>query len=295
MNASTVRHGVFGVLDRPGRRWLLALLGTAFVSLSRRARCRVEFRDGMWLHHYRDAVVPWVVPGGVSPKQLHDSVVDRFAYDYLPAAGDVVVDIGAGFVEEALSFSQLVGATGRVLCFEAHPRAYRGLQAMVEHNNLTNVEAFNVALVAEAQTVHISDDDPLTKGNTVVGQTTGIDVEGKRFDDLAGSLGLPRIDLIKMNIEGAELLALQGMVDSLKNTRHAFIECHDFMADRGYDEAMRTKVAVRAYLESHGFEVKGREDSERDWINDSLYATNVQIGPGSGSGTEPASGCTPSV
>lgn len=295
MNASALRHGVFRVLDRPGRRWLLALLGTAFVTVSRRERCRVEYHDGMWLHHYRDAVVPWVVPGRESPRQLHDSVVDRFAYDYLPTTGDVVVDVGAGFGEEALSFSRLVGATGRVLCFEAHPRAYRGLRTLVEYNELANIETFNVALVAETRTVHISDDDPLTKGNTVVGQTTGIDVEGQRFDDLAASLVLPRVDLMKMNIEGAELLALEGMVDSLKNTRHIFIECHDFMADRGYDEAMRTKAAVRAFLEAHGFEVKGRVDAERDWINDSLYATNCQLSSRSGSGAEPASGCTPSV
>ena len=272
-----VRHRVFSALDRPGRRWLLELLGTAFVTVTRRARCRVEFHDGLWLHHYRDAVVPWVVPGGESPRGLRDSVADRFAYDYMPASGDVVVDIGAGFGEEALPFSRLVGGTGRVICFEAHPKAYRALRAMVEHNSLDNVETFGVALVAEEQKVHISDQDPMTKGNTVIGQTDGIDVRGLAFDAIAVELGLVRIDLVKINIEGAELLALQGMTNALAITRHVFVECHDFMAERGGDDAMRTKGAVRAFLESHGFAVGARDDSTRDWINDSLYATNIRL------------------
>jgi FkbM family methyltransferase len=272
-----VRHHVFNALDRRGCRWLLVLLGSAFVTIARRSLCRVELRDGIWLHHYRGVVIPWVVPGGDSPKELQDSVEDRFAYDYLPSAGDVVVDVGAGFGEEAWPFSQLVGNGGRVLCFEAHPRAYRGLRALVEHNHLANVETFNVALVAEAQHMRISDDDPLTKGNTVIGQIDGIDVEGKTFDSMASELGLSYIDLVKINIEGAEVLALQGMVESLKKTRHLFIECHDFMADRGFGEAMRTKGSVRAFLESHGFAVRGRDDAERDWINDSLYATNTRL------------------
>lgn len=277
MNASTVRHQVFNALDRRGTRWMLTLLGSVFVTISRRALCRVELRDGIWLHHYRGAVIPWVVPGGESPKELDESVDDRFAYDYLPRSGDVVIDVGAGFGEEALPFSKLVGESGRVVCFEAHPRAYRGLRALVERNRLANVETFNVALVADEQSVRISDDDPLTKGNTVIGQIDGIDVKGQTFDSIASDLDLPHIDFIKINIEGAELLALRGMVESLKKTRHLYIECHDFMAARGFGESMRTKVPVRAFLEAHGFAVRGREDAERDWINDSLYATNTQL------------------
>jgi FkbM family methyltransferase len=214
--------------------------------------------------------------GGSTPKELYDDVDDRFRFDYLPGEGDVIVDVGAGFGEEALPLSRIVGPAGRILSFEAHPRAFAGLQLMCEINDLRNVEPFNVALIDCERTLRISDDDPISKGNTVIGQDGGIDVAGNRFDCLVRKCGLERIDLVKINVEGAELLTLEGMVDSLPMTRHLFIECHDFLAERGADPAMRTKASVRAFLELHGFDVRGRPD-ERPWMNDSLYATNTRI------------------
>ena len=271
-----VKQKVFSALDRPRRRWLLALLGTVFVSAKRRRRCRVGYRDGIWLHHYADAVIPGPRIGGPTPSELYSDVDDRFGYDYLPVEGDVIVDIGAGYGEEALPLSRIVGTTGRILSFEAHPRAYRGLLLMCELNELDNVETYNIAVMADSGTLHISDDDPIAKGNTVIGQTKGIDVEANTFDTVVRGQGLTRIDLVKMNIEGAEVQALEGMVAALKVTRHIFVECHDFLADRGLGQEMRTKAAVRALLESSGFEVRTRPDP-RPWMNDSLYGVNTRL------------------
>ena len=276
MLAMSARQKVFGALDRPGRRWLLALLGSVFVTAKRRQRCRVGYREGIWLHHYADAVIPGPRIGGPTPGELAGDVDDRFGFDYLPGAGDVIVDIGAGYGEEALPLSRIVGATGRILSFEAHPRAYRGLLLMCELNDLDNVKPYNVAVMADEGTLHISDDDPISKGNTVIGQTGGIDVEANTFDRVVQDQGLTRIDLVKMNIEGAEVQALEGMASALKVTRHIFVECHDFLAERGLGSEMRTKSAVRALLESSGFEVRNRPDP-RPWMNDSLYGVNTRL------------------
>ncbi|MEO5841419.1 MAG: FkbM family methyltransferase [Acidimicrobiales bacterium] len=277
MSLLAAKNRVFGALDQPGRRWLLELLGTVFVTVKRRQRCRVRYRDGLWLHHYAGGVViAGSRIGGPIPRELTEDAADRFGFDYFPVAGDVVVDIGAGFGEEAMVLSRIVGATGRILSFEAHPRVYRGLRIMCELNKLDNVETFNIAVMAEPGMLHISDDDPIAKGNTVMGQSGGIDVQGRTLDSVVHELGLTRIDLVKMNIEGAEVLALQGMVDALHMTRHIFVECHDFLAETGHGEEMRTKASVRAFLESHGFEVKDRPDA-RPWMNDSLYGVNARL------------------
>jgi FkbM family methyltransferase len=275
MNLMTVKRGVFRALDAPRRRWILELLGSVFVTVKRRQRCRVEYRDGVWLHHYRDVIIPGPRVGGSTPKEIFDDIDDRFRYDYDPAEGDVIVDIGAGFGDEALPLSRIVGPRGRILSFEAHPRAFAGLQLMCQMNDLRNVETFNVALVDREQTLRISDDDPIAKGNSVIGRQDGIDVRGDRFDRVVRDRGVDRIDFVKINVEGAELLVLEGMVESLPRARRVFVECHDFLADQGADPAMRTKAAVRAFLESHGFDVRTRADP-RPWLNDSLYATNTR-------------------
>ena len=47
---------------------------------------------------------------------------------YQPKPGDTVVDVGAGMGDDTLVFSRMVGPSGRVFSFEAHPDTFRCLQ-----------------------------------------------------------------------------------------------------------------------------------------------------------------------
>ena len=47
---------------------------------------------------------------------------------YQPKPGDTVVDVGAGMGDDTLVFSRMVGPSGRVFSFEAHPDNLRCLQ-----------------------------------------------------------------------------------------------------------------------------------------------------------------------
>jgi hypothetical protein len=75
-----------------------------------------------------------------------------------------------------------------------------------------------------------------------------------------------------VNIEGAERLAIHGMAKSIKNTRHAVIACHDFLADREGRSELRTKAEVRAFLVDNDFTVLERPSDRRPWVVDYLYA-----------------------
>ncbi len=116
------------VLDRPGRRGLLTLPGSAWVSFTYRTPCLVYWRDGAWIHHYRGAKIPHASLGRAAPPGVLTAAArELFLYEYTPRAGDVVFDVGAGIGAEALLFSRLVGASGRVVSLEAHPDTYRRL------------------------------------------------------------------------------------------------------------------------------------------------------------------------
>jgi hypothetical protein len=79
-----------------------------------------------------------------------------------------------------------------------------------------------------------------------------------------------------MNIEGAERQAIQGIGAVLANTQHVCISCHDFLADDGGPEDLRTKAFVRDFLIERGFRVIPRDDAPDPWTRDYVYAVNTR-------------------
>ena len=265
-------------LDRPGRRWLLAPAASLRVSLVRRTPCFVHWRDGAWVHHYRGAAIPHVAIGGASPPAAFVAEArDIFLYGYTPRPGDTVFDIGAGVGADTLLFSRLVGGSGRVVSLEAHPDTYGWLARLCELNRLENVIPLQVAASDAEGEAAISDCDEFLI-NTVVGSENGsIRVRARRLDEIAQELGITSIDLLKMNIEGAERLAIRGLDGVIASTRHVCISCHDFLAERGASEQLRTKALVRAFLLEHGFRVTSRDQAPEPWTRDYLYGANTRI------------------
>ena len=118
--------------------------------------------------------------------------------------------------------------------------------------------------------------------NTIVGSDGPgtIEVRGQTLDQIAADLQIGRVGLLKMNIEGAEGPALQGMAGSLKRCDAAAVECHDFRADDpgdvAYgDDAFRTKSTVTDVLSRAGFEVRDRPDGSDNAIRDTVYAVRL--------------------
>src|SRR6516165_8867283 len=86
-----------------------------------------------------------------------------------------------------------------------------------------------------------------------------------------------RVDLLKMNIEGAERLALSGMGEMVQKTRNVCISCHDFLANGGGPNEMRTKADVIDFLKQNGFLVSLRESDGRCNVRDYVYGQNEKL------------------
>jgi FkbM family methyltransferase len=263
-------------LDRPGRRALLVLPGSLWVSLSYRRPCLVYWRDGAWIHHYRGAKIPHAGLGRAAPPDVFTAQArEIFLHGYTPSAGDVVLDVGAGIGAETLLFSRLVGPSGRVVSIEAHPRTYERLERLCRVNRLTNVVPLRLAVSDSDGAVTISDRGSHLRNTMVADEADAIQVPARRLDTIASELGITHVDFLKMNIEGAERPALQGLGALVDGTRHVCISCHDFLADDGGSDDLRTKAFVRNFLRAHGFGVTGRDDAPDPWTRDYLYGVNV--------------------
>ena len=226
-------------------------------------------------HHLEDAVRDLVHPGldGEAARRFRSVTLDSFCHAYTPAAGDTVVDVGAGIGEEALTFSSLVGPTGRVVCVEAHPGTFERLEAAIERNRLGNVEAVNLAIADRRGEVQLSD-EPSGRYtiNRLIQVEESIAVPAETLDGLYERCGLERVDLLKMNIEGGEGLAIQSWDEALRRTRHVAISCHDFvLAVEGASPEFATFERVKAAVERAGFAVETRPDAPEPWNRYYVY------------------------
>jgi FkbM family methyltransferase len=260
---------------------LLGVGASLWFSAKYRQPCRTSWKRGAWAHRYREATIPTAVVGAAPPyKDFIADARDAFLYEYEPGEGDVVFDIGAGIGAETLLFSRLVGKTGLVIALEAHPDTYLWLVRLCELNKLENVLPLQLAASDVDGEVLMSDLDDYVANTLLEVNGEGIMIQARRLDDVARDLGIASIDFLKMNIEGAESAALSGMERLIRSTRHVCIACHDFRAEGGDPDTMRTKSFVQGFLRDHSFSLTTR-DSPHPWIRDYFYGINASFSGGS--------------
>lgn len=141
----------------------------------------------------------------------------------------VVIDVGAHVGYYALLAARLVGQEGRVYAFEADPANYRLLSQNIKLNSYSNLHAFPQAVADHSGLLSFflsplgSDRNSLYMENTG-GPAREVQVNATTLDEFIASAGEAQIDLIKMDIEGAELAALEGMKETIKKTLRLIVE-----------------------------------------------------------------------
>ena len=132
--------------------------------------------------------------------------------------GMTVIDIGAAMGYYTLSATKEVGPSGKVLAFEPSPRNFQLLRRNVERADAKNVTLIECAIADFVGTskLFLSGTNPLADslGPGRPNEKTSIEVPVTTLD---AYLKNTRVDFIKMNMEGAEPLALRGMQAILKN------------------------------------------------------------------------------
>jgi len=140
------------------------------------------------------------------------------------------VDAGANWGLFSLLAASLVGSSGRVLALEPDPRVFLKLKSNIERNQLKQVEALQVAAADREAEL-------LLAGHNGVDQNSGMSrlvesggtshltftVRSRPLDALLDDAGIDTVDLLKMDVEGAEHMVLAGMEAGLKRFRYRCI------------------------------------------------------------------------
>lgn len=134
-----------------------------------------------------------------------------------PKKGDVVLDAGAHYGFYTLLASRLVGAKGCILAFEPHLHNYRRLVANLRLNGTKNVKTFNLALgELNSQAKLYTDGESGTYSTFFKRGAHYQNVTMVRLDTIATQMGLEKLDLIKIDVEGAELSILEGARETMQ-------------------------------------------------------------------------------
>lgn len=150
--------------------------------------------------------------------------------------GDTFLDIGANVGYYSVLAGHLVGPTGSVHSFEPVPWIFTELESNVTLNSLKNVHLNRTALhhTPGKLQIHLPGSGNNGLGSSIQrpppyhsGKT--VECEAEQLDSYLKKNKAQNIKLIKMDIEGAEFLAMQGMSEtfSLKPAPHIICEADE--------------------------------------------------------------------
>jgi FkbM family methyltransferase len=159
--------------------------------------------------------------------------------------GDTIVDVGANIGFITLAASRKVGPSGKVLAFEPVSSTCASLRHNLLINNASNVVVHEIALSNACGMVTIHEGPIGNKGCSSIRHISN--ASGHRTVPMApfDALDVSReaVRLVKIDVEGAEQLVVQGMMEFLKRSRpHTIVEVsRDFLREFGHSEVSLCK------------------------------------------------------
>lgn len=163
-------------------------------------------RDGYCLYNRNDTYI-----GKAVEKYGEFSALEMKALVRLCGSGDVVIEVGANIGAHTVALARHVGPGGAVLAFEPQRLVFQALCANVALNSLKNVYCYWAAVGARTGRISVPDLDPeqdANFGGLSLGRATGgFEVPCMTLD---GFLSLPRLKLLKIDVEGMESEVLAG-------------------------------------------------------------------------------------
>jgi FkbM family methyltransferase len=220
-------------------------------------RGALQVRGGIGARLWLSArhVEPWSAQAYGTLSGNHEPMVAEALRRTLPEGG-VFMDVGANTGFTSMVAARIVGSRGTVVALDPQAECAAAVQAHAALNGFAHVHVIQAAAAeqtGEAEIIVV--EDSLWTRLSSVGEH---DLEQRRdvvrtvtLDDLVSSGEAPAPDVVKIDVEGAELDVIGGMT-ALLRTRRPVVIC----------EMHGKNAAFAAAMREHGYDVRNLEGVE---------------------------------
>lgn len=176
---------------------------------------------------------------------VHDILYNQYEHGGVALRpDDVIIDAGAFIGDTAVFFHHKLGGRCRIHSFELLDENLALLMHNLERNGVGEEQVtLNKLALTDTTGDEITIDQGRSQGATsIFGGGRGDRVQTITLDDYVIRTGLDRVDYIKMDIEGAEVLALQGARETIRHFRPRLAVC----LYHKWDDAFTIPAAIDA-------------------------------------------------
>ncbi len=157
-----------------------------------------------------------VVSGSLALGAFENTEIELFRQSI--KKGSTVADIGANIGYYSVIAGKCVGPIGKVFSYEPEKRNFDLLSKNIQINQLSNVTPIMCALSNKEGVSRLYLDENNKGHHSLVYDKDKkyTVIETDTLDNSLKKYGSPKIDIIKMDVEGAEFLALEGMKETIE-------------------------------------------------------------------------------
>lgn len=151
--------------------------------------------------------------------------------------GMVILDIGVNKGYYTLLFSKLVSNKGTVFSFEPDPENFMWAKKSIAKNKRNNIRLLQTAISKKDGKLYLYKGDTSGSSSLIYNQGLGeIKVKSRKLDTIVRDNNISNIDVIKIDVEGAELDVLTGAVKTLKKYKpKLIIDIHSINRKKLFD------------------------------------------------------------
>lgn len=160
------------------------------------------------------------------PVLTASSLHEREVKGYLKLKEGVFIDVGANIGKYTMYLARKLGKVGKVISIEPEPSNFSVLKKNISLNKLDNVKAFNYACFSKNTSLDFFVEKEggglhsIYKKDHHLKKMT---VKAKTLDQIVREAKVTRVDLIKIDTEGAELQVILGAKQILKKFKPAIV------------------------------------------------------------------------
>jgi FkbM family methyltransferase len=144
-----------------------------------------------------------------------EDVLEQFS----PKIGDIVIDVGAAFGFYTILASKRVGQQGRVVAIEPQPDSFEMLNKNIKLNKLVNIVTLNYAVSSKKTTLKLYSSYSTIQERAGESLQSYIEVSADTLDNLLRTVGIDKVNWIKIDVEGAEYEVLKGAKEILSTNK----------------------------------------------------------------------------